>query len=86
MKIGDLAIMRFANEQARALYTTFALTYTPNDVVIIEDINELYDGELGGYISTHTGNRDWLRTDDFLKTFKIIATTEDKDEQEQDND
>ena len=86
MKIGDLAIMRFESEEARALYTTFALTYTPNDVVIIEDISELYDGELVMYMSTHTGNRDWLRTDDFLKTFKIIATTEDKDEQEQDND
>ena len=50
-----------------------------------EDINALYDGELVMYISTHTGNRDWLRTDDFNRTFKII-TTEEKDEQEQDND
>tara|TARA_R110000765_G_scaffold191396_1_gene296678 strand:+ start:267 stop:527 length:261 start_codon:yes stop_codon:yes gene_type:complete len=86
MKIGDLAIMRFENEEARALYTTFAITYTPNDVVMIEDINALYDGELVMYISTHTGNRDWLRTDDFLRTFKIITTTKEKDEQEQDND
>ena len=85
MKIGDLAIMRFDNEEARALYITFALTYTPNDVVMIEDISELYDGELVMYMSTHTGNRDWLRTDDFHRTFKII-TTEEKDEQEQDND
>ena len=77
--------MRFEDELARALYTTFATIYTPNDVVMIEDINALYDGELVMYISTHTGNRDWLRTDDFNRTFKII-TTEEKDEQEQDND
>jgi len=86
MKIGDLAIMRFADENAKTLYTLFATTYTPNDVVMIEDISELYDGELVVYVSTHTGYRDWQRTDDFLRTFKIITTTKEKDEQEQDND
>ena len=79
MKIGDLAILRFADEQAEMFYSVFSIEYAPNDVILIEDINTLLDGELVAYLSTHTGKRDWLRTEDFIKTFKIITTENNND-------
>ena len=82
MKIGDLAILHFADAEAEMFHLIFTRVSAPNDVVIIEEIADkgLYGDEIVMYMSTHTGHRDWLRTEDFRRTFKIITTNEEKDE------
>jgi hypothetical protein len=72
MKVGDLAILCFTCEEAEMFYSIFTIDYVRNDVVVIESIDDSHDGKLVMYLSTHTGKRDWLRMEDFKRTFKII--------------
>jgi len=76
MQIGDLAMLRADRSD---FYNATSIRPTPNDVVLIEAI-ESYDGEIVVYVSTHTGVRDWMRADNFARTFKIIITNKENDE------
>jgi hypothetical protein len=78
MQIGDLAMLRA--DRSDQHYNAISIRPTPNDVVLIEDFSDLYGREIIVYISTHTGVRDWMRVDTFMRTFKTITTNKENNE------
>ena len=81
MQIGDLAMLRADRSD---FYNSTSIRPTPNDVVLIEDFS-FFDGEIVVYVSTHTGVRDWMRADNFARTFKIIITNKKNKENDENN-